>query len=87
MEETEELELYLAYRKYIITVKPVYNGHPWNPQKVASEHRWLLRRGCSIKIGMKISLAGPSLAIVEGGRCSEVVVKAGLIVVAKMYQS
>jgi hypothetical protein len=43
----------------------VYNGHPWDPQKVAVKHRWFLCRGFSIKIGIKISLAGLCLAVVD----------------------
>jgi hypothetical protein len=46
-------------------VKPVYNSQPWDPPKVAVVHRWSLCRGFSIKIGIKISLAGPSLAVVD----------------------
>ncbi len=49
---------------YKSTVKPVYNVHPWDPPKVAVVHRWSLCRGSSIKIGIKISLAGISLAVV-----------------------
>jgi hypothetical protein len=56
------------------TVKPVYNGHPWDPKIVAVVHRWLLFRGFSIKIAIKFDLAGLRLAVVgrwplfRGGR-------------------
>jgi hypothetical protein len=42
---------------------------PLAPQKVAVVHRWLLSRGFSIKIGVKISLARLCLAVVESGLC------------------
>jgi hypothetical protein len=45
--------------------KSVYNGHPWDPKKVAVVRRWLLCRDCSIKIGIKISLAQLSLAVID----------------------
>jgi hypothetical protein len=64
-----------------ITFKPVYNGHPWDPKKVAIVHRWFFCRGFSIKIGIKISLAGLivwPLLIGAGGRCSEMAVIIGL---------
>jgi hypothetical protein len=47
------------------TVKPVYNGHPWDPQKVAVAQRWPVFGGFLIKIGIKISLAGLRLAVVD----------------------
>jgi hypothetical protein len=56
------------------TVKPVYNGHPWDPQKVAVAQRWPVFGGFLIKIGIKISLARLRLAVVyrwplfRGGR-------------------
>ncbi len=39
--------------------------HPWDPLKVAVLHRWLLCKGFSIKIGLKISLAELILAVVD----------------------
>ncbi len=39
------------------------NNHPWDPQKVAVVHRWLLCRGFTIKIGIKISPARLNLAV------------------------
>jgi hypothetical protein len=50
---------------YFTAVKPVYKGHTWDPQKVAVDHRWLLCIGFSIKIGIKINLAGLCLAAVD----------------------
>ncbi len=47
------------------TVKPVYYGHPWDPNKGAVVKRWSLCRGFSITIGIKISLAGLCLAVVD----------------------
>ena len=62
------IHVYLCHREnpsFVNTAKPVYNGHPWDPKKVAVVHRWSLCRGFSIKIGIKISLARLSLAVVE----------------------
>ncbi len=56
------------------TVKPVYNGHPWDPEIVATVHRWPLLRGFVIKIAINSYLAGLKLAAVgrwslfKGGR-------------------
>jgi hypothetical protein len=47
------------------TVKPVFNGCPWDPQKVAIVKSWPVFRGFSIKIGIKSSLAGLRLAVVD----------------------
>jgi hypothetical protein len=47
------------------TDKTVYNGHPWDPQKVAVVQSWPVFGGFSIKIGIKISLAGLRLAVVD----------------------
>jgi hypothetical protein len=49
----------------LITVKPVYNGHPWDPKKAAVVQRWPVLEGFSIKIGIKINRAGLRLAIVD----------------------
>ncbi len=38
---------------FIGTVKPAYNGHPWDPKIVAVVHRWLMFRGFSIKIAVE----------------------------------
>jgi hypothetical protein len=51
-------------RFYQSTVKPVYNGHPWDPEIVAVLHRWLLFRRFSIKSAFKFDLAGLRLAVV-----------------------
>jgi hypothetical protein len=50
---------------FLSTVKPVYNGHPWDPQKVAVVHRWPLCRDFSIEIGIRIILGGLTLAVVD----------------------
>ena len=47
------------------TVKPVYNGHPWDPKKAAVVQSWPVFTGFSIKIGIKSSLAGLRLAVVD----------------------
>ncbi len=47
------------------TVKPVYNGHPWDPKKVAAVQTWPVCTGFSIKISIKSSLAGLRLAVVD----------------------
>jgi hypothetical protein len=49
---------------YNNTVKPVYNGHPWDPKIVAVVHRWPLFRGFSIKIAIKFDSARLRLATV-----------------------
>ena len=57
------------------TVKPVYNGHPWDPKILAVvDTRWPLVRGFSIKIAIEFDLARLRLAVVgrwplfRGGR-------------------
>ena len=52
-------------KELISTVKPVYNGHPWNPKKVAVAQRWPVFGGFSIKFFIKISLARLCLAVVD----------------------
>ena len=70
------------------TVKPVYNGHPWDPEILAVVDRWPLFRGFSIKIAIVFDLAGLRLAVVgmwplfRGGRYSEVAVNTGLTVIS-----
>ncbi len=60
--------------KFDCTVKPVYNGHPWDPKKLAVVDRWPLLIGFSIKIAIEFDLAGLRLAVVgrwplfRGGR-------------------
>ncbi len=67
-------ELWAATKIYFVilynfsnksTVKPVYNDHPWDPQKVAVVQRWSVFGGFPIKIGIKICLPGFSLAVVD----------------------
>jgi hypothetical protein len=52
----------------LYTVKPAYNGHPWDPKIVAVVHRWVLFRDCSIKIDIEFDLAGLRLAVVGRGQ-------------------
>jgi hypothetical protein len=47
------------------TVKPVYNGNPWDPKKVAVVQSWPVSTGFSIKIDIKSSLAGLRLGVVD----------------------
>ena len=39
------LEIIVFGDWYIYTVKPVYNGHPWDPKIEAVVDRWSLFRG------------------------------------------
>jgi hypothetical protein len=50
---------------YWYTVKPVYNGHLWDPKKEAVVQSWPVFTGFSIKIGIKSSLAELRLAVVD----------------------
>jgi hypothetical protein len=67
-------QIFEENNEYSCTVKPVYNGHPWDPKIVAVVHRWPLFRGFSNKIPIKFDLAGLRLAAVgrwplfRGGR-------------------
>jgi hypothetical protein len=54
-----------GFQNFQSTVKPVYNGHPWDPKKVAAVQSWPVFTGFSIKIGIKSSLAGLRLAVVD----------------------
>jgi hypothetical protein len=38
---------------FIGRVKPVYNGHPWDPKIVAVVHMWPLFRGFSIRVAIE----------------------------------
>jgi hypothetical protein len=62
-----------------MTVKPVYNDHPWDPPKVAVVQRWSVFGGFSIKIGIKISKIRPDLVwlLLTVGCCSEVAINTG----------
>jgi hypothetical protein len=56
------------YRKVLTnlsTVKPVYNGHPWDPKKVAVVKRWPLFKGSSYKTSMDLGCLGIRLAVVD----------------------
>ncbi len=67
--------LYKCYLKiYPSTVKPVYNGHPWDLKKVAVWKRGL------IKVRFWLAVDESNRPLLTGGRCSEVAVKAGLTV-------
>jgi hypothetical protein len=61
----DSFSLILQIIKKVDTVKPVYNGHPWDPKKVAVIQSWPVVTGFSIKIGIKSSLAGLRLAVVD----------------------
>jgi hypothetical protein len=43
--------LSLQFSQFPNTVKPVYNDHAWDPQKVAVVQMWQLFGGFLIKIG------------------------------------
>ncbi len=62
------------------TVKPVYNGHPWDPKKVAVAQSWPVFTGFSIKIGIKVAWPDLGWPLLTGGRYSEVAVNTGLTV-------
>ena len=59
------------------TVKPVYNGHPWDLKKVAVGKRGVM------KVRFRLVVDEPNWLLLTCGRCSEVVVKAGLTVPVK----
>jgi hypothetical protein len=61
----EKHQTCVLYFYHFTTVKPVYNGHPWDPKKVAVVQRWPVFEGFSINIGIKINLAGLHLAVVD----------------------
>ncbi len=56
------------------TVKPVHNGHPWTLKN------WPFDRGALIKVRFILAIAELYRPLLTGGRCSEVVVKAGFTV-------
>ena len=67
--------LYKCYLKiYPSTVKPVYNGHPWDLKKVAVWKRGL------IKVRFWLAVDESNRPLLTGGRCSELVVQASLTV-------
>ncbi len=68
--------------KSLYTVKPVYNGHPWDSKKVAVVQKWSLFRGWTVNIEkLGIKLVWP---LQTSGCCSEVAIKTGLTVLKKM---
>ena len=64
----------IKHNSDMCTVKPVYNGHPWDPKILAVVDWWPLFRGFSIKIAIEFDLAELRLAFVgrwllfRGGR-------------------
>ncbi len=66
--------LFVEGRAISLTVKPVYNGHPWDSKKVAVVQKWPLFRGWSLKIIINIKKLGitPVVAdkwlLLRGGR-------------------
>jgi len=50
--------LFVEGRAISLTVKPVYNGHPWDSKKVAFVQKWPLFRGWSLKIIINIDHTG-----------------------------
>jgi hypothetical protein len=63
--------------KFGYTVKPVYNGHPWDLKKVAVWKR------CLIKLRFKLAVLVSNWPLLTGGRYSQVVVNSGLTVLEK----
>ena len=76
-----------CYLKFFSTVKPVYNGHTWDPKKVAVvqrlRHKWSLFTVYQYKI---FKHWGSSWPLQTGGRCSEVAVNTGLTVHLIFYE-
>jgi hypothetical protein len=62
------------------TVEPVYYRHPCDPEKVAVWKR------CLIKVRFILAVDDKNRPLLTGGRCSEVVVKAGLTVSANTVE-
>jgi hypothetical protein len=56
------------YLKKKGTVKPVYNGHPWDPKKAAVVQSWPVFTGFSIKIGIKVAWPDLGWPLLTGGR-------------------
>jgi hypothetical protein len=57
-----------------MTVKPVYNGHPWGLTNMA------VRQRCLIKLRFRLAVDDSNWPLLTGGRCSQVVVRSGLTV-------
>ena len=67
------------------TVKPVYNGHPWDPQKAAVVYRGGRYSEVSpIKLQLVWDVWGSGWPLLTGGRCSEVAVNTGLTVPGRL---
>jgi hypothetical protein len=69
---------------YLFTVKPVYNGHPWDPEKVTVVQRVAvvqrLVQNTWLSCSMIIRAGDLGRSLLTGGRCSEVAVSTGLTV-------
>jgi hypothetical protein len=76
---------------FLYTVKPVHNGHPWDPEKVAVVQRVAAVQGLvqnSRQSHSRFSRARDSdRSLLTGGRCSEVAVSTGLTVHRYYYSS
>jgi hypothetical protein len=59
----------------VSTVKPVYNGNPWDLKKVAVLKRLL------IKLKFRLVVDDSNWPLLTGDRYSEVVVKTGLTII------
>ncbi len=69
---------------FITTVKPVYNGHPWDPEKVTVVQRVVvvqrLVQNTRLSCSMFIRAGDLGWSLLTGDRCSEVAVSTGLTV-------
>ncbi len=63
------------------TVKPMYNGHPWDPKKAS-----VWKRGM-IKVRFRLFIDESNQPLSTGGRCSDVVVKVVWLYVKYFYIS
>ncbi len=59
-------------------VKPVYNGHPWDPQKGPLFRGGRYSEGTPIKLVWIWDVWGSGWPLLTGGRYSEVAVSTGL---------
>ncbi len=77
----------MLFYVHMYTVKPVYNGHPWDPKKVAVVQRVAAVQGLvqnSRLSNSTVSRAGDlGRSLLTGGRCSEVAASTGLTVCVK----
>jgi hypothetical protein len=60
--------------QYVTTVKPVYNGHPWNLKNV------VVMQGLSKKASFRLAVLASDWPLWTDGRYAEVVVRTGLTV-------